>query len=384
MSSSDVLRKPNGEPRSEADLDPDSLPPLPMTPTPDPESLSGSGETSEVGLIPGAPEGHSGKRDVPLSSSTFALDAGAVAPDPILEGLMDAAPASSPSSDFPFGKPQSGEPATPQSEPFEALGSLNLDAPSRGRSARARQSITAGTSRGKAEQDEEVIYVSGPNWPMLLLGSYASAVTLALIWWVVLPRLRGKADPESFTPVAPVTVGTRPPDLSRKVDPIAPIPPERITKLGEPLRIGSLEITPIAVARQGVRLRRVSLTGKNEVRDGGSGALGLRVRLRNVSDDAIFAPLEKAFLRDSDNAISQSFVEIPPADRVYLYSLAVDSEWSIAGQEFPELRPGEVKETTIVTTADFPSTGSPMTWRLMVRTGPGTTAAVGVAIRASR
>jgi hypothetical protein len=225
--------------------------------------------------------------------------------------------------------------------------------------------------------------VSGPNWPMVLLGSYASAVTLALVWWVVLPRLRGKGEVESFKPEAPVAVGTRRPDLSRKVDPIAPIPPERITRLGEPLRIGSLEITPTAMTRQGVRLRRVSLTGKTETRDGGTGALALRVRLRNVSNDAIFAPLEKAFLRDTDTGLSESFVELAPPDRVYLYPLPVESEWSIVGQDFPELRPGEVKETTIVTAADFPSDGPPMTWRLMLRTGPGQTEAVGVAIPAS-
>jgi hypothetical protein len=385
MSSSDVLRKPNGEPRSDADLDPKSLPPLPMTPTPDPDSSSGSGETSAIDPGPFPLDGLSGSNEegVPAGSSPFALDPRAVAPDPILGALIDAAPASSSSSDFLVGKPPMAEPAALQFGSFEALRALNLDAQDRGRSAPSSQSTPAAKSRGKDDEEEEVIYLSGPNWPMLILGSYASAVTLALVWWVILPRLRGQGEPERFTPAAPVAVGTRRPDLSRKVDPIAPIPPEQITQLGQPLRLGSLEITPLSTARQGVRLRRVSLTGKAEVRDGGSGALALRVRLRNVSDDAIFAPLEKAFLRDSDTELTESFVELPQPDRVYLYPLPVESEWSIVGQDFPVLRPGEAKETTIVTAADFPETGSPMTWRLTVRTGPGKVETVGVAIPSS-
>ena len=226
--------------------------------------------------------------------------------------------------------------------------------------------------------------MTGPNWPMLLLGSYASAVTLALIWWVVIPRFRGKGDLDGFAPDTPAAIGTRRPERSVKVVPPAPLAPERIAGLGQTIQVGSLEFTPIDLTRKDVRLRRVSLRVQREERDGGSDALALRVRLRNTSTDSVFAPIDEAFVRDRDAGVPDSYIELSATERLYLYPLAVDSEWSIVGQAFPELRPGEAKETEIVTAADFPTLGPPMTWRLLVRTGPGETEAVGVSIPASK
>ncbi len=236
---------------------------------------------------------------------------------------------------------------------------------------------TAGRPSG---DDVEIEYVNGPNWPMVVLASYASAVTLALIWWVVVPRLGGRSDVDNFSAPPPAAVGTRRADRSRKVEAAAPIPADRVTTLGKPVMIGSLEVTPLDVARTDVRLRRSALSGEGEVKDGGSGAMALRLRLRNTSSDAVFAPLDEAFIRDRDDGLSDSFVELDGGGRVYLYPLPVDSEWSIAGQDFPDLKPGESKETRVVTAADFPPTSSGMTWRLKLRTGLEDSAVVGVKV----
>src|SRR5438309_2249335 len=82
-----------------------------------------------------------------------------------------------------------------------------------------------------------------------------------LLGWVALPRLRGERAADASSPPSAVAMGTRPADRSRKVEPAAPIPADRITTLRRPLRVGSLEVTPIEVARTDVKLRRAALSG---------------------------------------------------------------------------------------------------------------------------
>jgi hypothetical protein len=57
----------------------------------------------------------------------------------------------------------------------------------------------------------------------------------------------------------------------------------------------------------------------------------------------------------------------------------VESEWTIAGQTFPELKPGESVETFIVSAPDAKARVSDaMTWRLKLRCGIEQTEVVGV------
>ena len=52
-----------------------------------------------------------------------------------------------------------------------------------------------------------------------------------------------------------------------------------------------------------------------------------------------------------------------------MFPLAVESEWSIVGQEFRELKPGESYETVVVSAPDALDHVAPeMTWRLRLRT----------------
>ncbi len=269
-------------------------------PTQDEASLSPGIEIGDLSV-------RSGSGDDTGGSLVFALPASGSAPDPLLGALAEigADRESATGDDPPPGS-------------FDAFGGLNLNAstPSPSPTEPARDS--------HRDDGEEVVYVDGPNWPMLVLGSYASAVTLALIWWVVIPRFRGASDLEGFAPGRPsAAVGTRRDDRSRKVEPAPPIATSHLTQVGRSLKVGSLEITPIDVARQDVRLRRTSISGEAEERDGGTGALALRVRVRNLANDAVFAPLDPEFLRDGDAGVSASFVEVGPTDRVYLYPLRV-------------------------------------------------------------
>lgn len=355
--------------------DPDAAAVPSASPPREPSALDGAAGEADP-LV----ESESGEVDLNSGSgsSTFALPPGLIVPDPILRVLSES-PAREVNRVEPDPAPGPAEPpresdvvssSTGSLDPIGALGISDQPAASRARPARGK---AAGS-----EDDVEIEYVNGPNWPMVLLASYASAVTLALIWWVVLPRLRGKGEGDTFSTPTPAAVGTRRADRSRKVEPAAPIPADRMTTLGRPLRIGSLEITPMEVARTDVKLRRSALSGKEERKDGGAGAMALRLRLRNTSGDVVFTPLREESVRDGDNDLSESFVELDSGERIYLYPLPVDSEWSIVGQSFPELKPGEAKEARVVTEADFPSTASGMTWRLQLRTGLKETATIGV------
>lgn len=313
-------------------------------------------------------------------SATFALPPGLIDPDPVL-GALAQPPPSEDDRDGPGPGPApslgSAAPVATSTSSGDPLRALGLDV---AKSAPAKPSRAR---RSGSEDDVEIEYITGPNWPMVLLASYASAVTLALIWWVVLPRLRGNAGPEaSPPPPAPATADLEPrrADRSRRVEPARPIPADRMTTVGKPLTIGQLEVTPLGAVQASVRIRRAGLGGRVEVKDGGARAVALRLRLRNTSKDAVFAPLDEAFVRDRDDGVSESFVELDSGERVYLFPLPVESEWSIVGQDFPALKPGEARETQIFTLADFPSTSSGMTWRIKLRTGLEETAVIGVRV----
>jgi hypothetical protein len=108
----------------------------------------------------------------------------------------------------------------------------------------------------------------------------------------------------------------------------------------------------------------------------------LSLRLRNRASDTILVPLDEAFLRSRERAIRDSYIEAGPRPIIEMYPLAVASEWSIAGQEFRELGPGEAYETRIVSAPGaLDRVGPEMTWRLRLRTDLNQTQAVGIRFR---
>ncbi len=372
-SSSDAIR-----PFGASDPDAVAVPPLPGGAPHDIEARERSALDDAAGEPPPLAESTSGEVALGSGSATFDVPAGLIA-DPILRALSESSPEGAPPGQAnPSPQPAPVAPVSSSTASPDPLDAFRLDDAAPSRPPTGGKPKAGGTSR----DDVVIEYVNGPNWPMVLLASYASAVTLALLWWVVVPRLQGGGDVDNFSAPRPAAVGMRRADRSRKVEPAPPIPADRITTLGKPIVVGSLELMPIDVSRADVKLRRASLSGEDE-KGGGSGAMALRLRLRNTSSDAVFAPLDEAFIRDRDDGLSESFVEIDGGDRVYLYPLSVDSEWSIAGQVFPDLKPGEAKETLVVTAADFPSTSTGMTWRLKLRTGLKDSAVVGVKVPAT-
>lgn len=215
----------------------------------------------------------------------------------------------------------------------------------------------------------------------VLLLSYASAMTIACLWLVWKLRSRPEVVPPVSEPVRAIRrLAPETPRVERVfTEPrVAPLPPDRVTTLQQPLRVGSLEILPLEVRSTSVTLERRDADGQRVTRDGGGGVLVLRVRLRNTAEDQAFSPLDPAFLRTADGALPDSYVETRDA-RIYAYPLPVDSPWSVVGQIFRELRPGDSFETIVASDEGALARASDtMTWRLRLRTGPGETDAFGV------
>jgi hypothetical protein len=72
----------------------------------------------------------------------------------------------------------------------------------------------------------------------------------------------------------------------------------------------------------------------------------MTLRIKNLSADKTFAPIEDAFVRTPDRGPPDSFIETPEGT-LDLYPLALSSEWRIVGQENRPLKPGESMETLL-------------------------------------
>ena len=108
----------------------------------------------------------------------------------------------------------------------------------------------------------------------------------------------------------------------------------------------------------------------------------LKLRLKNISTDSILVPLDEAFIRERGRGVRDSFVETGGTRRIEMFPLAVVSEWSIVGQEFRELGPGESYETWVVSAPGALGHLAPeMTWRLRLRTDLNQTETLGVRFR---
>lgn len=295
--------------------------------------------------------------------------------------------------------------AEPDDEPEEPSGVLGLDLgaePSRAAAtaATAPRAVAAPprsetTSSDELEHDHVHDHggiVTRSAWPIVLLAGYATAATLACgyLWW---NGRRGPSGPPggwaAGLAAAEAEAGAPEPDpedaegrrgaRSAVVEPSESIPADRLVELGASTTIDDLEIAPLDVEAGPVRLVRSRIDGSQSSRPGGDGALALRLRLRNESATAIFAPLDEAYVREPDRRLPDTFIESANGERIYAYRLPVDSEWEIDGQRFVELRPGESIETRIVSDVDaVDRLDGPLTWRIKLRTAPETTAVVGV------
>ncbi len=219
-------------------------------------------------------------------------------------------------------------------------------------------------------------YPSKPTYslPTLLLASYSSAVTLALIW--VLATNRGFKTPAPIVPPPPAVDWGKP--AVKTPEAASPGSEVRITRLGSPLVVGDLQVTPIAVRFQTVNLSRI-VDPKASKRRKVTDCLVLTLRLMNRSSDHRLTPLELASVRDAGDASKGSFIETATGERIAMFELAMESEWSIERQSFPSVKPGQTEEVILVS-EPIPDRklASPLVWRITLQTDAGASEEIGV------
>lgn len=268
--------------------------------------------------------------------------------------------------------PRAGEAASPETQADVAL----IAGPPGRESARppglARRGRPDKVKPGQATaaDDDDQLGESRMTWFLLMLLSYASAVTLALVWLLWTGRTLRPAEP--LTNDTRQASGESNPKSSEPTQsqPVPPIPSENLTTLDKPVQIGELEVTPLAIVSAPVELLRL-IDEPAEYRREDTDSLVLRLRVTNLSKDHAFAPLDRDLIRGPISPLDRSQITSSNGRTISLFPLAVDSEWVIQGQQFIVLAPGETGETMVASEAvtDDRLTGQ-MTWRVRLRIGP--------------
>ena len=247
--------------------------------------------------------------------------------------------------------------------------------------SRGDHSAKATTEEDEDEEDDDD-YEDEPRGAslgfVLLLKDYASAVTIGLAYVLWTGKTIWHKEDDFLPPVDErVDPGQRA-KFSRRLAPPPPIAKDHMTTLGKPLKIGGIEITPVAVTSGPIVLKH--MIGGNETKTEGTDALKLQIKVRNVSKDLVFTcPLDESFLREREAGVTDSYIELPEGANIEMFPLAVTSEWAIVGQDIKELKPGETHVTQIVSSKDALGRKAPeMTWRVRLRTGIDSTQYLGV------
>ncbi len=350
----------------------DSLNSTPLTPFPDAPNPAGQQSDSITGESVESPLSSKMVKPTTSSADDLSLLLAQASPDPYLaEGEIE------PASDQP-GKPRSDIDGP---EPGAFVGSLSsseneLDIrfsplPDQRSTSLPATSPSAGSQQPDEEPEPRI------SWPFLLVSSYASALTLTLcfVLWTGRGLWRADHGSSSEPPGGPNgrlsgrnagSVGKAP----------LPLPAPNVTILGKPLRVGELQVTPLAVTCRPVNLLRLEGTADGERET--APVLVMTLELRNLSATDEFAPLDPALVRDPVPAIDQSFVELPGGRRIAMFRLAIESEWSIEDQFFPNLKPGETAETIVVSEpVALAELAGTVTWHVKLRTAPYRTDVLG-------
>ncbi|MGZ3469500.1 MAG: hypothetical protein ACXWO1_06805 [Isosphaeraceae bacterium] len=358
-----------------------SLNSMPITPFPDPPSRSGEEPEPVTGQPIHSPAPLDVTKPPTSSADDLSLLLAQSAPDPYLAegvGTSDAVDPGKPRTDIDgAGSASSLDSLSPSENVLDITFSPSPH-------TQPASHKPAASSAGAAGKMQDEVVAPRISWPLLLVSSYASALTLALgfILWTGWGLSRPDFSPSSG-PV-PGSNGASPSrGASLTGDVLLPLPAPNVTDLGRLVRLGELEVTPRSIARRSVRLLRLQGTAKG--RRVSSPTLVMILELANRSTSSTCAPLDPAIVRDPVPAVDQSFIEVPGGRRIAMFRMAIESEWSIRNQDFPALEPGELADTILVSepVAMSDLTGT-MIWHVKLRTAPYRTDVLGVRFMAEQ
>lgn len=220
---------------------------------------------------------------------------------------------------------------------------------------------------------------SAPRHSLLLvtLASYASAVTIVLLYLLI---QRATADPsvlESLPDVPPL----RQNEVMRRVPVNAEMPPGHTLRLGQEQRFGNILVEPLRVVREPLAFVHYS-DRSNLTKPSTEPVLKLWVRFTNESHDQSIAPLDGQllFTRDYQDETGEmqanQFVcsldtKRAAGEPVLVYDHSASGEFDLVDQQLGRvLQPGESFETYIPTTEEaLDSLTGQLVWRVHFRKG---------------
>lgn len=251
--------------------------------------------------------------------------------------------------------------------PAPAEGSTSVPDPS----AADRMPLTSG---GASDRGRGV----SRGWFVLVL-SYASAVSLALA--LVIWRSSG-VDPhvlENLPDLKPPQKGGQ---IALQLAPEkASLPAGHTLRLGEERRFGNVIVSPRKVTRG--PLEFVHFSGdESRSREPTGDVLKLWLEFENVSEDQVFAPLDRELLFSrtleegtgrlrANNFVCRLEDKDGGGQKVMLYDLPQTSEWELRGQNLGrKLRPGERRAIYIPTSEKgLDALEGKLVWRVHFRKG---------------
>jgi hypothetical protein len=211
---------------------------------------------------------------------------------------------------------------------------------------------------------------------LLVVGSYASAITIVLIYVLTMTRTHQlESLPDLAPPMQKGVIGW----LS--IQPKYDVPTSHVLMLGQSQRFGNVRVTPTKVTRGPLAFRHY--TGdKTMVRSPTQPLLKLWLKFENVSSNQAFAPLDRVlvFKRKYNGGLngqvfSYGFLGPQQArasgDSLFrVYDMPVESEYQLVGAAFDRvLGPGESCEQFVPSEEEASELKGDLVWRVHFRKG---------------
>lgn len=238
----------------------------------------------------------------------------------------------------------------------------------------------AATTQPAAAAADAVSVETVPRQHFILVAGYASAVTLALLYLLLVGLTSKPHFLESLPDLVPEIRKDGAVGMPR-VLPHFDLPPGHELKLGESQRFGNVVVTPVKVTRGPLRFVH-AYGNKNAALPQSGPVLKLWLKLENVSKTQEFPPLDRTLVyrRIYDPKLQADFALpflCPEAERkaengehFLVYDMPEFSEFLLEGQQIDRwLTPGESYETYIPSQDNLTQLSGPWVWRVLLRKG---------------
>lgn len=213
---------------------------------------------------------------------------------------------------------------------------------------------------------------------LFLAVSYASAVTLALLYMILFGG-GGTHALESLPDVKPKVVKGK--TATSYYSPKNDVAPGHLLELGKSQRFGSVLVTPLKVTKASLKFQHHSGQQSAFVQSPTEPLLKLWLKFENVSKDQTFSPLDPTlvFKREVKNQgsviLANGFLGTDENRRLgkslmYVYDMPLESEFRIVGHQLEhDVAPGETWQTYIPSEEKAVSLKGDLIWRVHFRKG---------------